>query len=119
MQSPENGSRHQQRNGSKERPDERHRRTPDQRGEAGGHRQCQTPDDADWLSPAATPEAGQHDQQAQQPALELGDGLDFLANRARTGVLAKPSGECLPGEPDEEQHSANQQTTPNDRPVTQ
>ncbi len=118
-QSPKNGSRHKQRYGNKERPDERHRGSPDQRGEAGGRRQCQTPDDLDWLGPPAPPEACQHDQQAQQPALELQSSLNFLANRARTRVLAKPSRECLPGEPDEEQYGASQKTTPNDRPMTQ
>jgi hypothetical protein len=54
-------------------------------------------------SPAAPPEADEHDKQAQEPALKLRQGLDFLADRAGARQLAKPARECLPSEPYKEQ----------------
>ena len=114
LQHPRDGSRHKQRYCNKEYPDERHGGTPDQRGEAGGCRQGNAPEGADGLGPAATPEACENNQQAQEPALELGESLDLLTERAGARQLAKGPGERPPGEGYEEQHGASQKTAPDD-----
>ena len=88
------------------------------REKSGRCRQRDTPDDTDLRSPLAAPEACEHDQQAQEPTPKLCRRLDFLAGRAGARKLAKPSRECPPGEPYQEQHCASQKTTPDDRPET-
>jgi hypothetical protein len=57
------------------------------------------PEHVDDRSPSAQPEAREHNKQAQEPALNLHQGLDLLANRASAWELPKRAGKRLPGEP--------------------
>jgi hypothetical protein len=80
-QCPLNGSCRKQRYRNKEDPYKRHRGAPDQRGEASRDRQKDTPESTDQWSPLSVPEGCECDKQAQDSALDLCHGLDFLADR--------------------------------------